>query len=523
MWWPLLLTGLLELHTRPGHERWSIWKVGLGGFLIETGGYPLTKILILVGTAAGYLLMARRHGGWRAGPRWSAIAIAGLGAILASAPDWVSTLRALPFSDRLEANIYDQYTYGAPSNFLTLGTALLPSVFLARGMQLGMLPLERSWWIGSLTVLVILMAAYARVIPWRRLRPAAVVALAAFLFSLGGHSFFRELVSFIVTPFEHLRHSNNARILTMAFAIFLGGVALTALEARYPWGGAESKGHHVAIAWGAFLLLAAIAAISEGNNRAASKLLYRDFTAGWKVEALHTGFYLLLGYTAFRGRPRFTRAYGWPFVVVAVQLLSMADAGYAFRQLIAIRSEKPLKGAEAFVVASPQPNRRSLPSREDGLDAFSYGGNDKLLNAYNPPSFHLLNKARKDPELAPRLQTLVSCLDRMPGHSCQGIAFEITRYFGNTIEVVGASPDPAMIVVHDFWDPNWSVTVNDKPGNVIPVLRFFKGAGVPSGQWTVRFEYRDPALPALWITSAVGLALLALGPLLVRSGRAPRT
>src|SRR5207249_9506693 len=166
-------------------------------------------------------------------PRLAGVMIAAI----ASAPEWFTTFEAVPLMDRLGKDIYDEFTYRSPVNFLALATLILPSYFLKRdGHQLAMLWLERSWWVGSLTLAVILGAMRAGVLSIRRLHAALAVGLFALFYAMGGHTVFRELIAWAFPPFRYVRHSNNARFVCMAFLAYLGGWAFTALEKKYPRG-----------------------------------------------------------------------------------------------------------------------------------------------------------------------------------------------------------------------------------------------------------------------------------------------
>ena len=86
---------------------------------------------------------------------------------------------------------------------------------------------------------------------------------------------------------------------------------------------------------------------------------------------------------------------------------------------------------------------------------------------------------------------------------------------------------PALVVVRNSFDGNWSATVDGKPAPVLIADYFLQAVPVPSGHHEVRLVYRDPWIArglaasgvvwALWL-----LGLLTAGLLRRRRGRASR-
>lgn len=512
LFWPGLISALLDLHSSK-RARGMLAFAGLS-ILIETSGYGLTKMVMILCTAAGYWAVAREPGSWWRGPRWKELAIATLVAVAVTAPEWWTTIEGLSLMDRTTRDIYDEYTYHSPTNPISLATAILPSNFLLRDdHQLAMLWLERSWWVGSLTLGAVLGAIRLGTLQARPLHAAAIIALLAALFSMGGHSFFREWIAWAFPPFRHVRHPNNARLVTMGFLALLGAWSFHSVASRHPVGG-ERK--WVPWLWAAFLALATGFGVSELDNRIQPAQLYFDASTGWKSGLLHTLFYLLLAYTAFSLRWNVLGRWKWPEVVVALQFLSMADAGYAFRHVVAKR--EPNRPEAPFSIPSPQPNERSVRRWLDGEDWLS-SHRKPVLFFYNPPPHRALAYALADPETNALLSTLASCqadARKVLGpsapsglsYSCDGQRFEIRRYFGNTIEIAGAGPNPALLLVHDLFDPGWSAELNGRPVPIRPGLRLFKAVEIPGNSqlWTVRMRYRHPLFPLLWWVAAFGLA-----------------
>jgi hypothetical protein len=360
---------------------------------------------------------------------------------------------------------------------------------------------------------------------WLRLgryRAALAVALAGFLFSLGGHAFARELASVLLPILEHIRFANMGRVLPMVCLAYLGAASLDAVRAHAPAQPDPRARKRVSALWLAFGIACAIAAVTQIPSTELSAGLYFDPATEWWLGSLHTAFYLLLAYTVYALRASMGRRAGWVALLVAVEFLSLADVGYAFRHLVAKDTTGGIRPADApFVMASPQPNERSTRQWLDGEDWTHWDGNRKVLLAYTVPFHRWLRAAASDPKTARFASTLVSCQDNaaeaglapsLPGaHSCAGAQLRIDRYFGNTIEISGQTTAPAWILVHDFVDPGWSARLDDSPTPIQTAYGYFKAIEVPGQKpWKIRLDYRAPGFPLLWMLSALGAALIAL-------------
>jgi hypothetical protein len=510
--WPLLGEGLWDLYAgqkRGGH---AVTKIALALILIESGGYPLVKLLIYVSTGIAALPLVKKN--------LRPLVAAGVIAILCTAPEWASAFRALPLSERMGADIYGDISYGSPTNFMALGTLLVPTAFFKRdGFQLGMVWLERSWWVGALTLAMLLTALRDGTFDLGRYRRLALISLGGLLFAFGGHSFFRELSSIAIPLLEHLRFANMGRMLPMAFLVFMGAAGFNALQASASPQADPRARKHLGSLWVIFLVACTLAALSQLESSELSYKLYLDPATQWVMGALHTAFYLLLAYTVYTLRNRLRPGLGWAAMIVGVQFLSLADVGYAFRHLIAKEVTPTASTAENFRPASPQPNERSVRQWLDGNDWIQWDGNRKVFYPYTVPFHRLMRTVAQDPRTAQFTSSLASCQDDAAkiglrpsisgSHSCAGTQFVIDRHYGNTIEVSGQSPQPAWIMIHDFADPDWHAELNGDPVSIQPAFGVFKAVEVPGGQaWRLHFEYRHPWFPALWLISALGFVLL---------------
>ncbi len=532
VFWPLLGSGLLAIHdTEKGSRRAGIRMITIALFAIEVGGYPLSKAIIFSSTALVYLAMARAPGTWAGGIPWRSLGVACLAAILMSSPEWMTTIAVLPLLDRVARDIYDHSLYHNVSNFLQLGTLVFPAQFIERNKpQLAIMHLERSWWIGALTLPLILAAGRNMKLGLTRYRAVIAVCVAAFLFALGGHSFLRDSVNYLVPLFASMRHAHLGRLPVYAFLPFLAAVAFQELERADPrTARAKSAAQSVTLLWVAFLAACAVAALSEADRFVLPHELYLDPSTGWKSGALHFSFYLLLAYSAWAvgtsAKSGLVLGVPWAWLVLGIQFASLADLGYAHRFLISMRGDQRIKEVDLdFRVSRPQENSRSVVPPFTGSDWFSWEGNVKVLNAYVNPEHRWFAPAKSDPMIAPLLSTLVSCQENarvvlgaptesQPLHSCQGAAIRIDSYFGNVIQVSGLTQASAIVVAHDLYDTRWTATVDGAPAQLRRAFNYFKAVEVPPGRWTVRFEYRDPLFPALWFSAAAGALLMVFPPL----------
>jgi hypothetical protein len=138
-------------------------------------------------------------------------------------------------------------------------------------------------------------------------------------------------------------------------------------------------------------------------------------------------------------------------------------------------------------------------------------------------------------------------LDRLPALDARRVALVAEGAAPQLPTVVGAAPAgtvrlaerapddvgleidaarPALALLGDRFDPDWSVEVDGAPRPLVRADGIFRAVAVPAGRHTVRFHYRTPGAIGWPITAAtLGLVLLgalvaAIRALVVRSARA---
>jgi uncharacterized membrane protein YfhO len=68
-----------------------------------------------------------------------------------------------------------------------------------------------------------------------------------------------------------------------------------------------------------------------------------------------------------------------------------------------------------------------------------------------------------------------------------------------------------MVVITDYYDPEWRVFVNGKKSEVIKTNYLFMGVPIPeAGEYHIEFRYVPQSLYLFFAVSAVGFALFAV-------------
>jgi uncharacterized membrane protein YfhO len=88
-------------------------------------------------------------------------------------------------------------------------------------------------------------------------------------------------------------------------------------------------------------------------------------------------------------------------------------------------------------------------------------------------------------------------------------AVEIRKRDQTRVEVGVQSAAEGLLVLADPWYPQWRVTVDGRPAELLRVDHAFRGVRVPAGTHRVVFSYQDRALWVGLVVSAVSLLGLA--------------
>jgi hypothetical protein len=92
---------------------------------------------------------------------------------------------------------------------------------------------------------------------------------------------------------------------------------------------------------------------------------------------------------------------------------------------------------------------------------------------------------------------------------------EFESYSSRKIDFTANAAAPSVLLLNDHYDPNWRVTVDGKPAELLRCNFIMRGVYLPAGQHTVEFQFSLPN-PPLYITlAAMGLGVLLCGFLFV--------
>ena len=96
---------------------------------------------------------------------------------------------------------------------------------------------------------------------------------------------------------------------------------------------------------------------------------------------------------------------------------------------------------------------------------------------------------------------------------------EFKSYAPKHIVFTANATAPSVLLLNDKYDPNWQVTVDGKPAELLRCNFLMRGVQVPPGQHTVTFDFSLPN-QALYVTlSAIGVGVLLCGFLGVATWR----
>jgi hypothetical protein len=95
---------------------------------------------------------------------------------------------------------------------------------------------------------------------------------------------------------------------------------------------------------------------------------------------------------------------------------------------------------------------------------------------------------------------------------------EFVSYAPKHIAFAATNSTPAVLLLNDQYDPNWSVTVDGKPAELLRCNFMMRGVYLPAGQHTVKFDFIMPH-KLLYVTSSAMLLGILLGIYLLIAGR----
>jgi hypothetical protein len=82
---------------------------------------------------------------------------------------------------------------------------------------------------------------------------------------------------------------------------------------------------------------------------------------------------------------------------------------------------------------------------------------------------------------------------------------EFASYAPKRIVLRARTDAPAVLLLNDKFDPNWSVSVNGQPRSLLRANFLMRAVELPPGEHTVEFTFRLPAGPLLLSLAGLGL------------------
>jgi hypothetical protein len=98
---------------------------------------------------------------------------------------------------------------------------------------------------------------------------------------------------------------------------------------------------------------------------------------------------------------------------------------------------------------------------------------------------------------------------------------DYTSYAPKHVELAASNTAPSILMLNDKYDPNWSVTVDGKPAEMLRCNYIMRGVCLPPGEHTVVFSFTMPKGRLYCTLSAIGVGLLLAGILLWQKWQSP--
>jgi hypothetical protein len=95
---------------------------------------------------------------------------------------------------------------------------------------------------------------------------------------------------------------------------------------------------------------------------------------------------------------------------------------------------------------------------------------------------------------------------------------EFKSYAPKKIEFATSAAAPAVLLLNDKYDPNWRVTMDGRPAELLRCNFLMRGVYVPAGTHAVTFQFSLPNKPLYVTLAAIGVGILLCG-FLFYSGR----
>ncbi|MFO1478195.1 MAG: YfhO family protein [Verrucomicrobiota bacterium] len=138
------------------------------------------------------------------------------------------------------------------------------------------------------------------------------------------------------------------------------------------------------------------------------------------------------------------------------------------------------------------------------------------LQQYGTNDYLTLQKL-SDPDFDPARTVLLAAPPAdAPGapavsNGTNGGTVQFASYAPKDIRFQTESGEPSILLLNDRYDPNWKVTVDGKPAELLRANFIMRGVYVPAGKHTVEFTYRIAGRTLFLSLAGLGLALVFTG------------
>jgi uncharacterized membrane protein YfhO len=96
---------------------------------------------------------------------------------------------------------------------------------------------------------------------------------------------------------------------------------------------------------------------------------------------------------------------------------------------------------------------------------------------------------------------------------------EFTHYSPKHIVFAAHATTPTVLLLNDKYDPNWRVTVDGRPAELLRCNFIMRGVYLSPGSHTVTFDFKLPVKPLYVTLAALGFGLLLCGYLFAATRR----
>lgn len=251
-------------------------------------------------------------------------------------------------------------------------------------------------------------------------------------------------------------------------------------------------------------------AIEQLRHDPASRVLPLD-DAFWANSAMVHGLQVTSGMDDLKpgDQGRFLKR-GLAGISAAGERIVVMDWGQRYMDLMNVRyvaTRRPLESA---------PGLAPLPLELRDGDLMLYRNDSALPRAYTATAFvPATRKNAEDRAFAAGFDPhRAVVLEGDPGLASGAPApiapAAITHYQADRVELATDLAHPAVLVLADAYDPDWQVSVNGEPAQLLRANAMFRAVAVPAGRSVVTFVYRPRWVMAGGAIAAISLAAMGI-------------